>query len=362
MCDFAGTTIILMEKHILDNHVNKNRNDKYSCDECTSEFDTKDHLWDHFQSEHKRENPRTTRSVNIKQTNGEEVSKLNGELKLLKNNFKRLEGILKDTMDEAEKTKSQYEAQLMQADEVIRVTKAENEVLKERLDVVYKLGRSYLNRFEGLDKANKISAKSSHDISRDTSESRSGNGNEIELLNDVEEVTDSSDTQQNVNPWAKSKLRGFVRNNRSESPETSVRQNSIHEASNNRVNERRNSASEQNSRKRTDSNVAYCHYFSNYGRCLYEESSKNKCRFEHKVNAPLCKSGTSCNRHKCMYKHPTSATGNSSFLGSNSNIMFSIPPWQVVPQTQWWGSIPGQGQLQPQQNPWSQQRLHNGSH
>ena len=44
---------------------------------------------------------------------------------------------MKDTLNEADQSKSEYEAKLLQADDIIRVAKTENEELKERLDVLY---------------------------------------------------------------------------------------------------------------------------------------------------------------------------------------------------------------------------------
>ena len=42
--------------------------------------------------------------------------------------------------------KSDYEAKLIEANDKYRTVKAENEELKEKIDVLFKLGRSYINR------------------------------------------------------------------------------------------------------------------------------------------------------------------------------------------------------------------------
>ena len=50
-----------------------------------------------------------------------------------------------DSLEEVNNVKSEYEARLIKANDNYVVVKAENEVLKEKVDVLFKLGRSYLN-------------------------------------------------------------------------------------------------------------------------------------------------------------------------------------------------------------------------
>ena len=47
----------------------------------------------------------------------------------------------------------------------------------------------------------------------------------------------------------------------------------------------------------------FCHYFVNQGKCLFEERTGKKCQFLHE-QAPMCNSGMSCTRNKCMFSHP----------------------------------------------------------
>ena len=98
--------------------------------------------------------------------------------------------------------------------------------------------------------------------------------------------------------------------------------------------------------------VMYCHYFSNFGKCFFEERTGNVCRFEHE-NAPLCQSGTSCRRSKCMYKHP-SAPGRNPFLANGTNFPMNVNQWPLMMN-------PWLNQSQPQNqmhfpNPWGNQR------
>ena len=59
----------------------------------------------------------------------DDVSKLKEDFRSLKNNFERLELLYQDSLDEAEKVKSVYEAKLIEANGKFRDTKAENEEL-----------------------------------------------------------------------------------------------------------------------------------------------------------------------------------------------------------------------------------------
>ena len=72
-------------------------------------------------------------------TNGK---KTNEEYRILKNNFERLEAMYQDSFEGNNKVKSEYEARLVQANDNYDVVKSENEVLKEKVDVLFKVDRS----------------------------------------------------------------------------------------------------------------------------------------------------------------------------------------------------------------------------
>ena len=69
-------------------------------------------------------------------------------MRKLKNNFERLESLFQDSLDEVKEVRTEYEAKLLKVNEMYRQAKADNEVLKEKVDVLFKLGRSYINRSE----------------------------------------------------------------------------------------------------------------------------------------------------------------------------------------------------------------------
>ena len=98
----------------------------------------------------------------------------------------------------------------------------------------------------------------------------------------------------------------------------------------------------------------YCHFFPNFGKCSYEERTGNICKYEHRIDAPMCDKGSSCTRNKCMYRHPDLKESRSSnFLGQKWTISpqpsntQGMNPWQshstVVNSNQ---------QQQGQQAPW----------
>ena len=85
-----------------------------------------------------------------------------------------------------------------------------------------------------------------------------------------------------------------------------------------------------------------CHYFTNYGRCFYEEQTNRQCRYEHRI-APVCTDGDDCLRTKCMYTHPNLARQNRSFLDQKvSNTSQTVQeilrerrnPWTTRPISQ----------------------------
>ena len=99
-------------------------------------------------------------------------------------------------LNEVNKVKSEYEAKLIQAVDNFAVMKTENEVLKERVDVLFKLGRSYLSNPNNPKSANE----------KDAIEKPSNN--DVQVIEETVEVIDDLETLQ---AWSRNKLRGFKR-------------------------------------------------------------------------------------------------------------------------------------------------------
>ena len=104
--------------------------------------------------------------------------------------------------------------------------------------------------------------------------------------------------------------------------------------------------------------IQYCHYFSNFGKCLFEERNGTPCRFVH-GSAPICQSGTACMRPRCMYTHPN-MSGRSNFLAKNTAPNMNINPWQIQRQMMnpWWAQNMQQMNLP---NPWNMNMAPQGS-
>ena len=74
--------------------------------------------------------------------------------------------------------------------------------------------------------------------------------------------------------------------------------------------------------------VRYCHFFSNFGYCKFEEEQGRKCKFIHK-KAPICKYDGKCNREKCMFSHTKKQAINMS---SQRPFLPQGPPqWRGLP-------------------------------
>ena len=78
--------------------------------------------------------------------------------------------------------------------------------------------------------------------------------------------------------------------------------------------EMRNDTSASNDSKPKDahkSKISYCHYFSNFGKCTFEEKTGRKCKFSHQ-KAPHCNFDLNCNRKKCMFSHTKTSPNQGS--------------------------------------------------
>jgi hypothetical protein len=253
--------------------------------------------------------------------------------------------------------KSEYTAKLYDATEKYRVTLTENEELKEKVEIPFKLGRSYIDKGEP--------AKSDRGDAQDNIQQRTTTDNDESKKPEL----DADQDENNIGAWATNKYRGFRRvspttnaqpgkptphpptgaPSASRSPpaskasSTSSGTTSVNERLQNLAMNDSPTSAHNEGRSGVSSpygRAQYCHYFTNFGKCFFEEKYGTKCRFEHKV-APMCQSGTACNRPKCMFTHPNMGGRNntSSFLGNNSGFQSNpgfqnnMNPWQQMTST-----------------------------
>ena len=237
-----------------------------------------------------------------------------------------------EALDEVNKIKSEYEGKLIIANDNYCNAKAENETLKEKVDILFKLGRSYIEN-------NKV---------KETQNERKENiENDDKTDPDVIEVDENFDDLQT---WSKNIMRGFKRVDPTTKP-TKQKQANLPKNPNvsptpppprepqpppardspgppSRPTPETLSASAPTSPRK------YCHYFVNYGKCNYEERSGEKCKFDHS-QAPMCNLGINCSRLKCMFSHPRntgsfSNSENGNFLGQGRNLSPWMNPWPMM--------------------------------
>ena len=225
--------------------------------------------------------------------------------------------------------------------------KAENEELREKVDVLFKLGRSYINKKEKTQQDENNEKKKDVPVTNDVEE--------IETIS-VEEVT-----VDDLQTWTQNRLRGFKRVSPS-SNSAPKHKPATNSSTTNRQPQTSASPATPASEGSSVSGSAressawgpgtgserkqYCHYFVNKGKCNYEENTGEKCRFAHE-QAPMCRSGLACNRSKCMYSHPNiGGTGNMAFLDRTRGPQQMMNAWPMM--NPWMN----QNLIQQLPNPW----------
>ena len=360
VCKFTANTEDLMENHILDKHARPDLSGQFECDDCEYKTKDKSDFGKHYKNMH---------GSNSSKNEANTVSKLKEDLRILQNNFERLEMMYRDALEEVNTVKAEYESKLIKANDSFASAKAENETLKEKVDVLFKLGRTYLN-----------SQKATNNIEKQADKQDNTDIIEVEVHR-----SSAEDENLDLEGWTKNKMRGFKRNNpatqavpsmnplNSETGPISSRMSSSAQGprsagsmetrrltnpspiNNPKTHENqgsgaRTSSSENSENVRKTNNggkqqIRYCHYFVNKGRCDFEERTGSQCKFEHKM-APMCNSGMNCSRHKCMFSHPkvNPASHHHPFLGRNMmmnpwpilNPWIQSPPSQLFQRTPTW--------------------------
>ena len=221
--------------------------------------------------------------------------------------------------------------------------------MKERNDVLFKLGKAYIESRQ-ISKDNPVDRKDSNN-QHDNTQSHT---DDIVVLEDV------SDEVHGDQQWQTQKFRGFRKSTiqNPTAPVSSMNLTTVSEQGSSNGTERRDndrqpptgdrevSEPDESSEVKSSTEIRrgqYCHFYSNYGKCNYEEKTKRQCRFEHSSKVPMCSNGISCTRQRCMYKHPK-PQGRTGFLGMQAGNSHNLNGWQFQPQP--W--------VQPWLNPYQQ--------
>ena len=375
MCRYTGTGEETMEDHILEKHAHPDENGMYKCNECAFQSGDKYRFGEHHKTTHGSQSVKP--NSNIGNKSFEETERLKNELRQLKNNMGRLETIYHEALEETNNIKSEYEAKLIKANDELSVVKAENEALKEKVDILFKLGRSYLDKTKQKEK--------------DETQT-----NDTKEVIDIECDGEQTDVNlESLEVWATKKLRGFKRVNPAVTAELTDRTNLRSHGSDKQRSSPPSSlpsrhpvpspspspsppalssngpaaSPEQNTqseKENTQYQNKFCHFFVNMGRCNYEERTGKKCKFLHR-QAPMCRMGINCNRLKCMFSHPK-MNGSANFLGNPRSYSSAMNPLQLGQMINPW-MVPIQNQymtspwnLQNQnQNIWQQERMERGN-
>ena len=120
ICEFKENTDTGMEEYNLDKHFVPDKDNMYQCDECTFKCKKGEALLKHFQGKHKTGTQNTTKDVSRVDEDKAELSRTKEELRVLKNNFERLESHFQDSLEEVNNVKSEYEAKQIEVNDRFR--------------------------------------------------------------------------------------------------------------------------------------------------------------------------------------------------------------------------------------------------
>ena len=303
VCNFTGKGEEIMEDHILEFHATPNDDNFFKCDDCLYKSKSKVRFGDHYKTFH------GSRS----KVRNKKIGSIDKEYKQLKYNYERLERLYKESLDAADK--AEHSAHVIKAnDEYARVV-SQNEALNEKLEVLYKLGRSYLDRNDQTVNNNESPFSPS-------------------IIGSTEKTIENRNEKAAGGTWTGEKLRGFKKSNTANSatshPDVTDNESAVDNVET--VIDNTDSVTQAECMERG----RICHYFANTGQCRYEDRTGLKCKFIHKTRPstqkiPMCQYGINCRKLRCTLSHPrVNRTWNNSgggFLG-NMNGMQDMNPWQ----------------------------------
>ena len=272
-CNFTAPTLVQLQEHHADKHT---QSIQIKCKSCDFQAENTSSLTKHKAEKHKQ-NQVTVDKTYLDRILEENVN-LKGELSHIKEDFERLHEIFDNSRNSSQEQDKSSDIELKKVREEYRIVKTENEFLKEKNETLFKLGKI------ALDKKNSEP--------------------EVEVLEDE----DDSGLDVLIKSARENKANRYVRRDPASYAEkakaTEATKPPTNEAQPNKARENRSETKDTTNRgvKQNTNRVNYCHYFSNYGKCHFEEKNGRPCKFSH-LKAPVCSFDGRCNRKKCMFSH-----------------------------------------------------------
>ena len=158
-CEFCGNTSVTqseMEDHILNLHVSPDFAGFFQCEECKFISANKTSFVNHFKNKHGSKSITAISQVMMKLvgmetellSKSERMNTISKELDLAKEKVERQK-------TEINAMKAEYEAKISIINQKYTSTLSENNTLNERNNLLFKLGQSYLERYENKSKSDK---------------------------------------------------------------------------------------------------------------------------------------------------------------------------------------------------------------
>ena len=309
VCGFTGQGEEALEDHILDMHATPSEDNFYKCDDCPYKSVNKVNFGKHYKTLHGS-------GYRLRNKKTQHRDK---EYKELKNNFERLNRLYQESLDSANKAKAEHEARIIKADDDYTRIASQNEALKEKVEVLFKLGRSIIDNRDTskennttaldnalhLDTSTLVATEKGTDVNRET-------------------FTDNTAKATKDDTWTREKLCGF----RKTKPSGNAVSDAIEVEVNDKAEEAIDTNTEHNSEPTSSNRI--CHYFANSGQCRYEDRTGLKCKFVHKAGSPLqkvplCQYGINCRKLRCTLSHPKinqnwNSSGAPPFFSEHESI------------------------------------------